>query len=54
MWNTVTPILQIGKSGTTQSDEGLNVFPRYGHKDGHRLGSYAIDVCLLSPFPWCM
>lgn len=54
MWNTTAPILQIGKSGTAQRNEGLNVFPRHGREDAHRLGPRAIDVCPLSPFPWCV
>jgi len=47
----MAPILQMGKPGTTQRNEGLNVFARYGHEDAHRLGPHATDVCLLSAFP---
>lgn len=52
MWNTLAPILQISKSGTTQRDEGWDVFSGDGYKDTHHLGSHLTDVCLLPPSSW--
>lgn len=37
-----------------RGDEDLNVFCGCGHKDTHPPGSLVIDVCLVSPFQWCV